>query len=160
MTCTKRWKSTGWAFRQLFLIQWNPVNTVTNGTKKIGRTNEGFLTRQCIAVLPGSQKKSARNKEVTELPRWLAGRQSFTVHVCLSFQVWNNVFFNEPEELQALLNFNTQLIRESLSLSSYNNNPAWQVVLFYFHSVISLLHFRSIAWIAIFEVNRMDPNKG
>ena len=56
------------------------------GQKKIGRTNEGFLTRQCIAVLPGSQK-SARNNEVTELPRWLAGRQSFTVHVCLSFQV-------------------------------------------------------------------------
>ena len=26
-----------------FLIQWNPVNTVTNGPKKFGRINEGFF---------------------------------------------------------------------------------------------------------------------
>ena len=108
----------------------------------------------------GQPKKSARNNEVTELPRWLAGRQSFTVHVCLSFQVWNNVFFNEPKELKSGLNFNTQLIKEKLSLSSYNNNPAWQVVLLFFHSVISLLHFRAIARITIFKVNRMDPITG
>ena len=42
-------------------IQWNPVNTVTNGPKKIGRINEVvvvfFFTRKQMVVLSGGQKK-------------------------------------------------------------------------------------------------------
>ena len=49
-----------------FLLQWNPVNKVTNGPKKFGRINEGFFfIRKCMAVLPGGQKINGRNNEVT-----------------------------------------------------------------------------------------------
>ena len=45
----------------VFLIQWNPVNTVTNGKNLAvltgDRFNQGFVTRKCMAVLPRSQKK-------------------------------------------------------------------------------------------------------
>ena len=44
-------------------VQWNPVNTVNNGQKKIVRINEGFLYEKCVAVLPGGQKRG-RNNEV------------------------------------------------------------------------------------------------
>ena len=46
-------------------IQWNPVNTVTNGPKKIGHINgvavltRVFFTRKCMEFLPGGQKKVA-----------------------------------------------------------------------------------------------------
>jgi len=46
-------------------LQWNPVNTVTNGPKKFGRNNEvTVLTRVSLqenvcSVLPGGQKKVA-----------------------------------------------------------------------------------------------------
>ena len=44
--------------QQNFKLRWNPVNTVTNGPKKLAvltsdRIKEGFFfTRKCIAVLP------------------------------------------------------------------------------------------------------------
>ena len=44
-------------------LQWSPVNTVTNGPKKLAvlmgdRNNEGFFcTRKFMAVFPGGQKK-------------------------------------------------------------------------------------------------------
>ena len=48
----------------LFFVQWNLVNTVTNGPKKIGRINE-------VAVLPGRLKSSS----------WLKGRKDkYSVH--------------------------------------------------------------------------------
>ena len=51
------------------IIQWNPVNTVTNGPKKFGRINEGFFLQENIwRFLPGG-KKSGCNNEVTVLPR-------------------------------------------------------------------------------------------
>ena len=46
-------------------IQWNPVNTVTDGPKKLtvltdDRINEVFFfTRKCMAVLPGGQTNVA-----------------------------------------------------------------------------------------------------
>ena len=43
-------------------IQWNPVTTVTNGPKKIGRINEVvvvFFTRKHMVVLSGGQEKVA-----------------------------------------------------------------------------------------------------
>ena len=46
-------------------IQWNPVNTVTDGPKKLAvltddRINEVFFfTRKCMAVLPGGQTNVA-----------------------------------------------------------------------------------------------------
>ena len=60
-------------FRQF--LQWNPVNTVTNGPKKIGRNNEvTVLTRVSFQEIYGrfcrAAKKSGRNNEVTVLPRW------------------------------------------------------------------------------------------
>ena len=40
------------------IIQWNSVNTVTNGPKKFGRINEGFFfTRKYMAVFARRQKK-------------------------------------------------------------------------------------------------------
>ena len=58
-------------FANSFLIlQWNPVNTVTNGTKKFGHINEGFFTRKCMAVFARWPKKSGSNNKVTILPRW------------------------------------------------------------------------------------------
>ena len=41
----------------IVLLQWNPVNTVTNVTKKNGRINKVFFTRKFMAVLPCGQKK-------------------------------------------------------------------------------------------------------
>ena len=46
---------SGWDI--LFLLQWNPVNTVTNGPKKIGRISEVFLQENVWRFLPGGQKK-------------------------------------------------------------------------------------------------------
>ena len=61
-------------------IQWNPVNTVTNGPKKFGHINRVavlttvfFFTRKCMAVFARRPKKSGRNNEVTVLPRWSLG---------------------------------------------------------------------------------------
>ena len=57
----------------LFILQWNPVNTVANGAKKIGRINwvavltRGFFMYGNNARRP---KKSGRNNEVTVLLRW------------------------------------------------------------------------------------------
>ena len=53
-------------------IQWNPVNTVTNGPKKIGRINEGCFTRKCMAVFARRPKQSGDNNEV-------AVRRGFTL---------------------------------------------------------------------------------
>ena len=59
-------------------IQWNPVNTVTNGPTKFGRINgvatltRVFLQENVWRLLPGGQK-SGRNDEVTVLPRWPQG---------------------------------------------------------------------------------------
>ena len=41
-------------------VQWNPVNKVTNGPKKILRINEVlvFFTRKCTGRLPERPKKS------------------------------------------------------------------------------------------------------
>ena len=47
-------------------IQWNPVNTVTNGPKKFGRINgvavltRGFFIRKCMAVFARRPKNSGR----------------------------------------------------------------------------------------------------
>jgi len=51
----------------LILLQWNPINMVTN--KKFGHINKGFLQENvwpfcCVG------KKSGHNNEVTRLPRW------------------------------------------------------------------------------------------
>ena len=59
-------------------MQWNPVNTVTNGPKKIGHINGVavltrvffFFSRKCMAVFARRSKNSGRNNEVTVLPRW------------------------------------------------------------------------------------------
>ena len=53
-------------------VQWNPVDTVTNGPKKIGRMNEVFffLQENVRVVYPGGPEKGGRNNEVTLLPRW------------------------------------------------------------------------------------------
>ena len=51
-------------------LQWNPVNTVTNGPKEFGRNNEVTVLKRVSlqenvwSVLPGGQK-SGRNNEVT-----------------------------------------------------------------------------------------------
>ena len=53
-------------------IQWNPVNTVTNGPKKIGRINEVvvvFFLQENRWLFCRAAKKSGRNHEVTVLPR-------------------------------------------------------------------------------------------
>ena len=57
-------------------IQWNPVNTVTNGPKKFGHINAGVavLTRVFYQKMYGCfcqvAKKSGCNNEVAVLPRW------------------------------------------------------------------------------------------
>ena len=49
----------------LIKIQWNLINTVTNGPKKIGCVNglavlmRGFFTRKCMAVFIRQPKKVA-----------------------------------------------------------------------------------------------------
>ena len=45
-----------------FRVQWNPVDTVTNGPRKIGRINGvaiggSFVTRKCMAVFVRRPKK-------------------------------------------------------------------------------------------------------
>ena len=52
------WKNRDWK------IQWNPVNSVTNGPKKFGHINEGFFIRKCLAVF------ARRPKEVAVIMRW------------------------------------------------------------------------------------------
>ena len=55
-------------------LQWNSVNTVTNGPKKFGRINEGFFLRENVwRFLLGGQK-NGRNNEATVLPRSRPGR--------------------------------------------------------------------------------------
>ena len=47
----------------LYEVQWNPINTATNGPKNIGRINtvavltRGFFTRKCMAVFARQPKK-------------------------------------------------------------------------------------------------------
>ena len=59
-------------------LEWNPINTVTNGPKKVWLYLQvtiltlGFFTRKCMAVFPGDRKKGGRNNKV-------AVRQGFTV---------------------------------------------------------------------------------
>ena len=50
----------------LLLLQWNAVNTVTNGPNKIGRINEGFFTRICMAVFARRPNKVAVRQGFTE----------------------------------------------------------------------------------------------
>ena len=50
----------------LFLVQWNPVNTVTNGPKTFGRINKGFFNKKMHGGFCQAAKKSGRNI----LPRW------------------------------------------------------------------------------------------
>ena len=50
----------------LLLLQWNAVNTLTNGPNKIGRINEGFFTRICMAVLNFAR----RPNQVAVMTRW------------------------------------------------------------------------------------------
>ena len=56
-------------------VQWNPVNTVTNGPKKklsvLTRFFFFFFLQENVRVVyPGAPKKGGRNNEVTVLPRW------------------------------------------------------------------------------------------
>ena len=45
------------------VVQWNLVNTVNNGPKKIVRINEGFFFyEKCMAVLPGGQKRGRKTR--------------------------------------------------------------------------------------------------
>ena len=46
-------------------VQWNPVNTVTNGPQKIVRINEVFFYKK----MHGSFTRAAQ-KKVTVLPKW------------------------------------------------------------------------------------------
>ena len=48
-------------------VQWNPVNTVTNGPKKIVRINEFFFF--FYEKMYGSFSRAAQ-KKVTVLPKW------------------------------------------------------------------------------------------
>ena len=68
-------------------VQWNPVNTVTNGPKKFAcingflyNFNDGFLKEN---VKPFCQvgKKSGHNNEVTILLNKVAVRRGFTVQI-------------------------------------------------------------------------------
>ena len=49
--------SIGHLHDYVILLQWNPVNTVTNGPKKIGRINEGCFKRKCMVVFARRPKK-------------------------------------------------------------------------------------------------------
>ena len=40
------------------------------------RINEGFFTRKCMAVLPGSQKRGQNNNEVTILLYYRGGHKA------------------------------------------------------------------------------------
>ena len=52
-----------------YILQWNPVNTVTNGPKKIGCINDSLYYKKMHGRL-ARQQKSGCNNEVTILPRW------------------------------------------------------------------------------------------
>ena len=59
-------------------IQWNPINAVTNGPKKIGHINGvAILKRVFYMKMHGgfceAPKKSGRNNKVAVLPRWWKG---------------------------------------------------------------------------------------
>ena len=62
---------------------WNPVNTVTNGSKNLAvltghRINEGFFYKKlCMALLPGSQK-SGRNNNRGDRITEVVVRRGFT----------------------------------------------------------------------------------
>ena len=43
----------------IIIITVDAVNTVTNGPNKIGRINEGFFTRICVAVFARQPSKVA-----------------------------------------------------------------------------------------------------
>ena len=55
----------------LYYVQWNPINTATNGPKNIGCINRValltrvFFTRKCMAVFARQPKK------VAVITRWL-----------------------------------------------------------------------------------------
>ena len=57
-------------------LQWNPVNTVTNGPNTFGRVNgvailtRFFFYKKMYGGFCQAAKKSGRNDEVTVLPRW------------------------------------------------------------------------------------------
>ena len=53
-------------------IQWNPVNTVTNGSKNFGRINEGCFYKKMYGGFCQAAKKSGRITEV-------AVKRGFTV---------------------------------------------------------------------------------
>ena len=50
-------------------IGWNPVNTVTNGPKKLAVLTKAFY-KKMYGGFCRAAKKSGRNNEVTVLPRW------------------------------------------------------------------------------------------
>ena len=52
------------------ILQWNAVNTISNGPKTLGRINEGFFNKKTYGGFCQAAKKSGRNNEVTVLPRW------------------------------------------------------------------------------------------
>ena len=49
--------SIGHLHDYVILLQWNPVNTVTNGPKIFGRINECCFTRKCMVVFARRPKK-------------------------------------------------------------------------------------------------------
>ena len=57
----------------IFLLQWNPVNTVTNVTKKKMAVLTRFLLQESLWPFCRAAKKSGLNNEVTVLPRWPQG---------------------------------------------------------------------------------------
>ena len=53
-----------------YLLQWKPINTVTNGPKKFGRINGWvFLQENVWSFRREAKNESGRNNEVTVLPR-------------------------------------------------------------------------------------------
>ena len=61
--------SIGHLHDYVILLQWNPVNTVTNGPKKLGVLTRVVLKENVWWFLPGGPK-SGRNNEVSVFPRW------------------------------------------------------------------------------------------
>ena len=74
-------RTGGWGGSLLYLylqIQWNPINIVTYGPKKLGRINRvAMLKRVFYMKMHGgfceAPKKSGRNNEVAVLSRWWKG---------------------------------------------------------------------------------------
>ena len=65
-------------------IQWNPVNTVTNLLKKIGRIGiyyYYFFLQENVWPFCRAAKKSGRNNEVTIFPWWPYGEVSLYLDV-------------------------------------------------------------------------------